>query len=146
ALAAGYVARKALTFAWTQTTGKEPPTDPESLEVGLGAALGWAVLTGVGMEVAGVLAVRAAHRRLLPAHRGAGPILAAGGPRPAAPARPRQPPRPSARRTFFPVFPTALFPAPAFSTAAGARSARIARASARVAVRLSAPPATAPVR
>src|SRR5690606_17170097 len=40
ALAAGYVARKALTFAWTQTTGKEPPTDPESLEVGLGEALG----------------------------------------------------------------------------------------------------------
>ncbi|MFW5419211.1 DUF4235 domain-containing protein [Nocardiopsis sp. CNT-189] len=75
ALAAGYVARKALTFAWTQTTGKEPPTDPESLEVGLGEALGWAVLTGVGMEVARVLAVRAAHRRLLPAHPGNAPIL-----------------------------------------------------------------------
>lgn len=66
ALAAGFAARKALTFAWTQATGKEPPTDPESLDVGLGEALGWAVLTGVGMEVARVLAVRAAHKRMMP--------------------------------------------------------------------------------
>ncbi|MFC3997765.1 DUF4235 domain-containing protein [Nocardiopsis sediminis] len=69
ALAAGFVARKVLTFAWTQATGKEPPTEPESLEVGLGEALGWAVVTGVGMEVARVLAVRAAYRRLGPASR-----------------------------------------------------------------------------
>ncbi|MFC4564785.1 DUF4235 domain-containing protein [Nocardiopsis mangrovi] len=70
ALAAGFVARKVLTFAWTQATGKEPPTEPESLDVGLGEALGWAVVTGVGMEVARVLAVRAAYRRLGPSRAG----------------------------------------------------------------------------
>ncbi|WP_046471203.1 DUF4235 domain-containing protein [Allosalinactinospora lopnorensis] len=66
ALAAGYAARKVLTFAWTRATGKEPPTEPESLDVSLGEALGWAVLTGVGMEVARVLAVRAAYKRMRP--------------------------------------------------------------------------------
>ncbi|WP_407659344.1 DUF4235 domain-containing protein [Lipingzhangella rawalii] len=64
AIAAGYAARKVLSFAWTSATGKEPPTDPESLDTGLAEALGWAALTGVGMEVTRVLAVRAAHRRL----------------------------------------------------------------------------------
>ncbi|MBB4932201.1 hypothetical protein F4561_003021 [Lipingzhangella halophila] len=66
ALLAGFAARKVLTFAWTRATGKEPPTEPESLDVGLGEALGWAVVTGVGMEVARVLAVRATHKRMLP--------------------------------------------------------------------------------
>ncbi|RNL85002.1 DUF4235 domain-containing protein [Halostreptopolyspora alba] len=65
ALVAGYAARKVLTFAWTRATGKEPPTEPESLDVGLGEAVGWAVVTGVGMEVARVLAVRATQRRML---------------------------------------------------------------------------------
>ncbi|WP_067968817.1 DUF4235 domain-containing protein [Nocardiopsis trehalosi] len=65
-LAAAYVVRKALTFAWTQATGKEPPTEPESLEVGLGEAVGWAVVAGVGMEVTRVLAVRAVYRRFPP--------------------------------------------------------------------------------
>ncbi|GAA3727955.1 DUF4235 domain-containing protein [Salinactinospora qingdaonensis] len=64
ALVAGYAARKTLTFAWTKAMGKEPPADPEAPEVGLGEALGWAVVTGVGMEVARILAVRAAHKRL----------------------------------------------------------------------------------
>ncbi|RCV49484.1 DUF4235 domain-containing protein [Marinitenerispora sediminis] len=66
ALAAGYAARKVITFAWTRAVGKEPPSDPESPDIGLGEALGWAVVTGVGMEVARVLAVRAAHKRLAP--------------------------------------------------------------------------------
>ncbi|MFB9800484.1 DUF4235 domain-containing protein, partial [Streptomonospora salina] len=65
ALAAAFVARKALTFAWTQATGKAPPTEPEAPEVKLSEALGWAVVTGVGMEVTRVLAVRAAHRRFV---------------------------------------------------------------------------------
>ncbi|MFV2197561.1 DUF4235 domain-containing protein [Nocardiopsis sp. LOL_012] len=60
--AAEYVTRKALTFAWTRATGEEPPTDLESPEVGLGHALGWAVVAGVGVEVARVLAVRAARK------------------------------------------------------------------------------------
>ncbi|MEY9211127.1 DUF4235 domain-containing protein [Thermobifida halotolerans] len=68
ALAAAYVTRKALTLLWTKTMGKEPPADPESPDISLGEALGWAVVTGVGMEVTRVLAVRAVHRRFLP-HR-----------------------------------------------------------------------------
>lgn len=74
ALAAAYVARKALTFAWTQATGKAPPTEPESPDVGLGEALGWAVVTGVGMEVTRVLAVRAAYRRFFDAGHHSGVV------------------------------------------------------------------------
>ncbi|GLU49029.1 DUF4235 domain-containing protein [Nocardiopsis ansamitocini] len=66
ALAAAYVTRKALTYAWTKTMGKEPPIDPESPDISLGEALGWAVVTGVGMEVARVLATRTAHKRFAP--------------------------------------------------------------------------------
>lgn len=63
ALAAAYVARKVLTMAWTKAVGKEPPSDPEAPDISLGEALGWAVVTGVGMEVSRVLAVRAAHKQ-----------------------------------------------------------------------------------
>ncbi|TNY36432.1 DUF4235 domain-containing protein [Thermomonospora catenispora] len=60
AMGAGFVARKVITYAWKKSTGKEPPTNPESPDVALGEALGWAVVTGVGMEVARLLATRAA--------------------------------------------------------------------------------------
>lgn len=60
AFAGGFVARKAITYAWKKSTGKEPPTNPESPEVALAEALGWAVIMGVGMEVARLLATRAA--------------------------------------------------------------------------------------
>ncbi len=63
--AAEFVTRKALTFAWTRATGEEPPTDLESPDVSLGRALGWAVVAGVGVEVARVLAVRAARKQLV---------------------------------------------------------------------------------
>ena len=63
AFAAGFVARKAITVGWKQVTGKEPPTNPESPEVSLGEAIGWAVAVGVGMEVARLLATRAAANR-----------------------------------------------------------------------------------
>lgn len=63
-LAAGFVARKAITYAWTRATGKEPPNDPQSPEVGLGEAIGWAVVTGVCIETAQILAIRAARRRM----------------------------------------------------------------------------------
>ncbi|SEG12017.1 Protein of unknown function [Thermomonospora echinospora] len=63
ALASGFAARRAITYAWKKTTGKEPPTNPESPDVALGEALGWAVVMGVGMEVARLLATRAAARR-----------------------------------------------------------------------------------
>ena len=61
--AAEFVTRKALTFAWTRATGEEPPTDLESPDVSLGRALSWAVVAGVGVEVARVLAVRTARKR-----------------------------------------------------------------------------------
>jgi hypothetical protein len=63
AFGAGFVARKAITIGWKQITGKEPPTNPESPDVALTEAIGWAVVTGVGMEVARLLATRAAARR-----------------------------------------------------------------------------------
>ncbi len=64
-MAAQYVMRKALNFAWTKATGEEPPTDVDSPDIGLGQALGWAVMAGVGTEVARVLAVRAARAKLV---------------------------------------------------------------------------------
>ncbi|RAY11609.1 hypothetical protein DPM19_28665 [Actinomadura craniellae] len=63
AFAGGWVARKAITAAWKKSTGKEPPTNPESPDVALREALAWAVLMGVGMEVARLLATRAAARQ-----------------------------------------------------------------------------------
>ena len=63
--AAEFLTRKALTFAWTRATGEEPPTDLESPDVSLGRALSWAVIAGVGVEVARVLAVRATRKRMI---------------------------------------------------------------------------------
>lgn len=63
AFAGGWVARKAITLAWKKATGKEPPTTPESPEVALVEALGWAVALGVGSEVAKLLVTRAAAKR-----------------------------------------------------------------------------------
>ncbi|MCW2944632.1 MAG: hypothetical protein JWR24_1349 [Actinoallomurus sp.] len=63
AFGAGFVARKTITIGWKQVTGKEPPTNPESPDVRLAEALGWAVVTGVGIEVARLLATRAAAKR-----------------------------------------------------------------------------------
>jgi hypothetical protein len=63
AMAAAFVARKLITFAWTKTTGKEPPTHPEDPRVALTEALGWSVLTGIGVEAARLLATRAAARK-----------------------------------------------------------------------------------
>ncbi|GAA4103676.1 MULTISPECIES: DUF4235 domain-containing protein [Actinomadura] len=63
AFAGGFAARKVITLAWKKTTGKEPPTNPESPEVALSEAVGWAVIMGVGMEVARLLATRAAARQ-----------------------------------------------------------------------------------
>jgi len=72
AMAAAFVARKVITAVWTKATGKEPPTHPEDPQVALGEALGWATLTGVGVETARLLATRAAARRTRsgPGHEG----------------------------------------------------------------------------
>jgi hypothetical protein len=63
AMAAAFIARKVITFAWTKATGKEPPTHPEDPQVALPEALGWAVLAGVTVEAARLLATRAAARK-----------------------------------------------------------------------------------
>ncbi len=64
AFAAAFAARKLITFAWTQVTGKEPPSDPHDPQVGIGEALAWAVVVGVAIETARLLAGRAASRHL----------------------------------------------------------------------------------
>ena len=62
-MAAGFVARKLITFAWTKVTGKEPPTNPEDPQVAFVEALSWSVLTGVTVAAFRLLAIRAAARR-----------------------------------------------------------------------------------
>ena len=57
-MAAAFVARKLLTFAWTKVTGKEPPDSPEDPQVALGEALAWGVLMGAGVATARLLASR----------------------------------------------------------------------------------------
>jgi hypothetical protein len=64
AFGAAFAARKIITVLWKQLTGKEPPSDPHDPQVGIGEALGWAVITGVGIETARLLAVRFTTRRL----------------------------------------------------------------------------------
>lgn len=70
AAAAAFIARRAIVFAWTKVTGKKPPEAAEDQKVAIGEAVAWAVLTGAGVGVARVLAVRLASRqsgRQLPA-------------------------------------------------------------------------------
>jgi len=57
--AAAFAARKVIQFAWKQITGKEPP-DAEDPQVALAEALAWGVAMAVGVQVARMLAVRAA--------------------------------------------------------------------------------------
>jgi hypothetical protein len=63
AMAAAFLARKLITMAWTRATGSKPPTHPEDPQVGLGEALAWAILTGVGVETARLIATRAMTRK-----------------------------------------------------------------------------------
>ena len=64
ALAAGMGTRKLVTVGWKRVTGKEPPSDPHDPHVGFGEALSWAIVLGVTMETARLLAQRAARRRM----------------------------------------------------------------------------------
>ena len=64
AFAAGYGARKLVSFGWKRVTGKEPPNDPHDPKVSVGEALAWAVALGVSMEVARLLAGRAATKNM----------------------------------------------------------------------------------
>jgi len=61
--AAVWVVRKAITAAWTRTTGKVPPTDPSDPKVGVVEALGWAVIAGASIEATRLCAARATTRR-----------------------------------------------------------------------------------
>jgi Protein of unknown function (DUF4235) len=63
AFAAAFGVRKLLTLSWRRVTGKEPPADPHDPQHSIGEALGWAVLSGVAIESARLLAVRMATRQ-----------------------------------------------------------------------------------
>jgi len=65
-MAAAFVARKVLHFAWTKITGKEPPEHPEDPQVALGEALLWGIVIGAGVHTARLLATRAAVKRARP--------------------------------------------------------------------------------
>jgi Protein of unknown function (DUF4235) len=62
-VAAAFVARKAMTFAWTKVRGEAPPDKAEDPDVGLGEALAWTIVAGIGVAVARLLAVRFAARQ-----------------------------------------------------------------------------------
>jgi Protein of unknown function (DUF4235) len=64
AVAAAMATRKLVTAGWKRLTGKEPPSDPHDPQVGFGEALSWAIVLGVTMETARLVAQRAATRRM----------------------------------------------------------------------------------
>jgi hypothetical protein len=64
AVAASMGTRKLVTAGWKKVTGKEPPNNPQDPHVGIGEALSWAIVLGVTMETARLLAQRAATRGL----------------------------------------------------------------------------------
>ena len=60
AVLAGIATMKALNATWKTATGKEPPTEPESPEIGNREAIAWAALSGMAMGVARMYATRRA--------------------------------------------------------------------------------------
>jgi hypothetical protein len=62
-MAAAFVTRKLLSFAWTKVMGKEPPESPEDPQVALGEALAWGLLMGAGVGTARMLATRVVTQR-----------------------------------------------------------------------------------
>jgi hypothetical protein len=62
AMAAAFVARKAISFAWTKATGRQPPDAAEDPQIAIGEAVAWALIMGAGVGAARVLAVRLAGR------------------------------------------------------------------------------------
>jgi len=64
-MAAGFIAKKLITKAWTRVTGKEPPVNPEDPGVAFVEALAWSVVTGVTVAAFRLLAIRAVARRAL---------------------------------------------------------------------------------
>ncbi|MFJ2029794.1 DUF4235 domain-containing protein [Streptosporangium sp. NPDC087985] len=62
-LVTAWATKKVIGFAWEKTTGRKPPEDNESLEISLGEAIGYAVVMGVGMQVAQIVVARTARKR-----------------------------------------------------------------------------------
>jgi len=62
--AAAFLARKAIGFAWTKATGREPPAKAEDPNVSLTEALAWTVALAIGVGVIRVLTLRLLSRRL----------------------------------------------------------------------------------
>lgn len=58
-----FLLRKAVGFAWTKVTGKEPPTDLADPQVTLPEALIWAVTIAIIVETARFGLMRAARRQ-----------------------------------------------------------------------------------
>ncbi len=58
ALAAAWVAQKAITAAWKATAGHEPPKPEDDTDSGLGEIAAAAVLTGALVALSRVLATR----------------------------------------------------------------------------------------
>jgi hypothetical protein len=66
-MAAAFVARKLLTFAWTKVTGKQPPEHPEDPQTALSEALIWGIMVGAGVSTARLLATRLTSRNAITA-------------------------------------------------------------------------------
>ena len=60
AIVAASFARRLIETTWTTTTGKQPPTNPESPDTTWGEAVGWAVASGAAIGIARLLATRKA--------------------------------------------------------------------------------------
>ena len=63
AVLAGVLTRKLLTTTWTRVTGNEPPANPEHPEVTWSEAISWALLSGVAVALARLVATRTAADR-----------------------------------------------------------------------------------
>jgi len=57
---AAQIAAKVVTRVWVKTTGKPPPTQPNSPDVRWGEAVGWSVVSGTSIGVARLIASRRA--------------------------------------------------------------------------------------
>lgn len=60
AILAAAFARRLIETGWKTTTGKTPPTNPESPDTTWAEAFGWAVASGAAIGVARLLATRKA--------------------------------------------------------------------------------------
>ena len=60
ALVAAAVAKKAIDKSWTVATGKKPPENPADPDVDVWEAVSWAVVSGMAVGLARMLAQRRA--------------------------------------------------------------------------------------